>query len=224
MSGTATALLDGSGIETDQGILVNDQMQTNFPFIYAGGDVAQGPALFSDQREIHPIQTTAVDHGRIAGANMAGQQVHYPGSLSMNILDVCGLQNATFGNWDDTNAEDMTIANRDGFIYRRLLWNDDQITGVVFCGRANDMGMLTDVGMVKGIMQTQTKLGPWKQFLKENPFDIRRAYVACKVAHKLTGSTLLGRPSKMRQFHFGGNAPKTNIGQSHAVYVGTKED
>src|SRR5262249_48365586 len=36
-------LVDGAGIQVDQGILVNDRMQTNFPFIYAAGDVAQGP-------------------------------------------------------------------------------------------------------------------------------------------------------------------------------------
>src|SRR5262249_45491984 len=42
---TNTDLVAGSGIAVDQGILVNDRMQTNFPFIYAAGDVAQGPDL-----------------------------------------------------------------------------------------------------------------------------------------------------------------------------------
>jgi NADPH-dependent 2,4-dienoyl-CoA reductase/sulfur reductase-like enzyme len=69
--------------------------------IYAAGDVAQGPVLFSDERAIHAIQPTAVDHGRVAGANMAGREVHYPGSLLMNIVDICGLQGSSFGNWND---------------------------------------------------------------------------------------------------------------------------
>ena len=216
-------LIQGSGIETDEGILVNDRMQTNFPNIYAGGDVAQGPVLFSDQPAIHPIQPTAVDHGRVAGANMAGQEINYPGSLSMNILDVCGLQNASFGNWGDSDAEAMTILNPDGFVYRKLLWTGDEITGALFVGRANDMGMLTDVGMVKGIMQTRTAMGPWKDFLSENPFDIRRPYVAAKVAEKLVGTTLLGRPAKARQFRFGGVQPATTVSPAHGVYVGTKQ-
>ncbi len=174
--------LNGSGIEIRDGILVNERMQTNFPYIYAGGDAAQGPALYSDDRQIHPIQPTAVDHGRVAGANMAGHEVHYPGSLSMNVLDCCGLQCASFGNWDDAGAEATTISNPSGFIYRKLLWRGDQIVGAIFNGRANDMGMLTDVGMIKGILQTQTRLGEWKKYLTENPFDIRRAYVASGVA------------------------------------------
>ena len=101
----------------------------------------------------------------------------------------------------------MTITNPTGPVYRNLLWTGDQITGAVFVGQANDMGMLTDVGMVKGIMQTGTPLGHWKNFLAENPFDIRRPYVATKVAQKLAGTTLTGRASRARQFQFGGAKP-----------------
>jgi NAD(P)H-nitrite reductase large subunit len=215
-------LLDGSGITTDAGILVDDHLRTNFPFIYAGGDCTQGPAMCADGPEIHAIQTTAVDHGRVAGANMADGDVAYSGSLLMNILDVCGLQNASFGNWSDENAEAITISNASGYVYRKLLFTGDQLTGALFVGRANDMGMLTDVGMVKGIMQTETALGSWKEFLRENPFDIRRPYIAKGVAVKLKNTTLLGRPAQPRGYRFEGAEPKSAAGPGHAVYVGTK--
>ena len=115
-------LLEGSGIATGEAILVNDRMQTNFPHVYAGGDVAQGPVLFGAGNAVHPIQPTAVDHGRVAGANMAGRDVRYPGSLLMNVVDICGLQGASFGRWNDAAAEAMTIDNPAGYIYRKLLW------------------------------------------------------------------------------------------------------
>ena len=215
-------LVAGSGIETDQGILVNDRMQTNFPNIYAGGDVAQGPVLFGDQNAVHAIQPTAVDHGRIAGANMAGHDVSYPGSLLMNVVDVCGLQTASFGHWNDAAAETTTISNPPGSIYRKLLWQDDQLVGAIFTGRPNDMGMLTDVGMVKGILQTQTALGSWKKYLVENPFDVRRAYIGAGVAQKLVGTTLLGRPTKSRKYRLGDAPAETQVGAAHGVFVGTK--
>ncbi|MAV36662.1 MAG: hypothetical protein CMJ59_14545 [Planctomycetaceae bacterium] len=214
--------LEGSGVETDQGILVNAQMQTNFPHIYAGGDVAQGPVLGSDQKEVHPIQPTAVDHGRVAGANMAGENVSYGGSLSMNILDCCGLQTASFGRWDDASDDVLTISNPADLVYRKLIWQEDRIVGALFTGRANDMGMLNDVGMVKGILQTQAQLGAWKQFLEENPFDIRRAYIAAGVPQKLVSTTLLGRSSRPRQYRFGGGSPTVKANPSHAVFVDTK--
>jgi len=212
-------LVQGSGIATGEAILVNDRMQTNFPHVYAGGDVAQGPVLSGAEKAVHPIQPTAVDHGRVAGANMAGHEVHYPGSLSMNVVDICGLQGASFGRWNDAAAEATTIDNPTGFIYRKLLWTDDRISGAIFTGRANDLGMLTDVGMVKGLMQTQTRLGPWKNYLRDNPFDIRRAYVGCGVAAKLAGTTLLGRPAKARQYRFGSAEPKVPANAAHAVFI-----
>ncbi len=229
--------LAGSGIEIDQGILVNDRMQTNFPFIHAAGDVAQGPDLLATRPAVHAIQPTAVDHGRIAGANMAGEEVRYSGSLLMNVLDACGLQCASFGRWGDTvpplplggegrgeGVEAMTICNPDRPIYRKLLWTGDQITGAVFAGQANDLGMLNDVGMVKGIIQTQTSLGPWKDFLRENPFDIRRPYVACQVARELVGQTLLGRPSKARGYRFQNRPVKPQVTDAlaHQLYVESK--
>ncbi len=213
------ALLQGSGIATADAILVNDRMQTNFPHVFAGGDVAQGPVLSGTGTAVHPIQPTAVDHGRVAGANMAGHDVRYRGSLLMNVVDICGIQGASFGRWNDAAAEAMTIDHPAGFIYRKLLWTDDRISGAIFTGRANDLGMLTDIGMVKGLMQTETRLGPWQKHLRANPFDIRRAYIGCGVAAKLAGTTLLGRPASARQFHFGSAQPKVPANAAHAVFV-----
>jgi hypothetical protein len=79
--------------------------------------------------------------------------------------------------------------------------------------------------MVKGIMQTRTGLGAWKEFLRQNPFDVRRPYVAAQVAKKLVGTTLLGRPSKARQYRFGDRqpAPQVTKPDAHEAFVGTKE-
>ncbi len=212
--------LDGSGLEIDQGILIDEHCRTNVPDVYAAGDVAQGPVLFSDHKEIHAIQPTAVDHGRVAGANMAGQDVSYPGSLAMNVVDICGLQAASFGRWDAQEA--TTIENPSRHIYRKLCYQGDHLVGAIFLGRASDLGMLNDVGMVKGILQTQTPLGPWKQFLQENPFDIRRVFVACQVADKLCRFRLIGRPAQPRGYRYQGGEPQATAGPGHPSYVQTK--
>lgn len=212
-------LVRGTGIATDEAILVDDRMRTNFPHVYAAGDVAQGPALFESKNAVHPIQPTAVDHGRVAGANMAGQDVRYPGSLAMNVVDICGLQGASFGRWNDAGAEAATIDDPAGFVRRRLLFTGDVVSGAIFTGRADDLGMLTDVGMVKGLMQTQTRLGPWKKHLQAHPFDIRRAYVGSGVAAKLAGTTLTGRPAKARAHRYGSAEPEVPANPAHALFV-----
>jgi hypothetical protein len=137
---------------------------------------------------------------------------------------VCGLQCASFGRWGEA-TESMTISSADRPVYRKLLWTGDQITGSVFIGQATDLGMLNDVGMVKGIMQTRTALGAWKEFLRHNPFDVRRPYVALQVGKALAGMTLLGRPAKARQYRFQDRQPAPQVTQpeAHKVFIGTKE-
>ena len=216
-------LARNSGIATDVGILVNDRMQTSVPNIYAAGDVAQGPVLLSDSREIHAIHPTAVDHGRVAAANMAGQDISYPGSMAMNVVDVCGLQCASYGHWTDADAETVTIANPEHYIYRKLLWRDEQLVGAIFTGRAPDVGMLTDLGMVKGLIQTQVPMGPWKRHLQDNPFDVRKAFVALGVAAQLADTTLLGRPSQSPGYRYGDAQPKRILNPSHKIFFDSRE-
>lgn len=216
-------LTDGTAIDVDQGIVVDHHLKTSVDGIYAGGDCAQGPVMLSSHKAIHAIQPTAVDHGRIAGANMAGKQLEYSGSLLMNVLDCCGLQCASFGRWDDAGNDHTTIANASDSVFRRFVWEGDHLVGAIFCGQANDVGMLTDVGMVKGILQTGGELGKWRPYLEENPFDVRRVFVATGVANKLIKSTLLGQPTKARDYQGGGAITPAKAGPGHASYIGTKD-
>jgi NAD(P)H-nitrite reductase large subunit len=212
-------LAEQCGIATDVGILVDHHMRTTVPHIFAAGDVAQGPVLFSHQHQVHAIHPTAVDHGRVAAANMAGQDVRYSGSLSMNVVDVCGLQCASYGDWSDADHDSVTIANPDQFIYRKLMWHNDQLVGAILTGGARDVGMLTDLGMLKGLLQTQIAMGPWKQYLKDHPFDIRRAFVALGVATKLAEFTLLGEPSQQPGYRYDSAQPNPATNPQHQVFV-----
>jgi NADPH-dependent 2,4-dienoyl-CoA reductase/sulfur reductase-like enzyme len=54
-----TDLVDGTDIETDQGILVNRCMQTSNADVYAAGDVAQGVDFSTGNQEVQAIQPTA---------------------------------------------------------------------------------------------------------------------------------------------------------------------
>lgn len=217
-----TDLVQNSGIQVQQGILVNDRLQTNFPFIYAGGDVAQGPDLSTGRQAIHAIQPTSVDHGRVAGANMAGETVRYPGSLLMNVLDVAGLHCSSFGLWQDDGREALVLQNPNRPIYRKLVWENDRIVGAVFIGPAEDTAMLNDLGMVKGLIQTKASLGAWKGHLKKYPFDIRRPYVASRVAEQLLRSTTVGRPSTDLRFRYLGLKPETRPTDAHHVMISTQ--
>jgi NAD(P)H-nitrite reductase large subunit len=192
----------GSGIAVEHGILVDARMRTSAEGVFAAGDVAQGPDLLSTQRRVQAIQPVAVDHGRVAAANMAGRDVAYSGSLTMNVLAAQGLEAASFGRWEEEG--DVTrVANPANRIYRKLVWEGDRLVGGILVGPTLAVSGVNDLGMLKGLIQTGVRLGPWRAFLEENPLDLRRAFVASGAAPKLLESTLLaGRAAAGGGFRF----------------------
>jgi NAD(P)H-nitrite reductase large subunit len=167
------SFFNGSGIETDVGVLVDHHLQTSVAGIYAAGDVAQGPEFFTGKREIHAIQPTASEHGRIAALNMAGKTTRYGGSLSMNVLNTLGLVSSSFGQWmgveggDETTSSDP-VSSR----YLKLAFKDDVLVGALA------LGLTQHVGVIRGLMQSKVRLGHWKERLMRDPARVMEAYLA----------------------------------------------
>jgi NAD(P)H-nitrite reductase large subunit len=188
--------LKGSGIAVKQGIVVDDHLRSSVPNVYAAGDVAEGRDLISGGAVVHAIETTAQEHGRVVGANMAGRDVRYRGSLSINIVEVCHLDVASFGAWDDAQAPTITGLRPDRPAYRKLLWRGDRLTGAIILGPSSDIWTTNDVGMLKGLVHSGVSLAPFRAHLERNPFDIKVAYVGAKTTGVLLPETVLGRASK----------------------------
>ncbi len=192
--------LSGSGIEMADdgqgGILVDDHLRSNVKSVYAAGDVARTRNLVTGAAEVHAIEPTAQEHGRVVGANMAGRDVAYRGSLLMNIVGVCHLDVASFGQWEDPKADVYTAVRPGQSQYRKLLFHGGRLTGAMICGQADDIWTTNDVGMLKGLVYSGVDLSPWKAHLKKNPFDIKPAFMATRTTGRLLPQTVLGRPSR----------------------------
>ncbi|MEM7466147.1 MAG: FAD-dependent oxidoreductase [Pseudomonadota bacterium] len=164
----------GTGIETDHGIIVNRRMQTNDPNVFAAGDVAQGQDFSTGEYSVQAIQPTATEHGQLAARNMAGLSgaVHQ-GTVNMNVLDTLGLISSSFGLWMGADSgESAELLNRENFRYLNLQFQDDVMVG------ATSLGLTQHVGVLRGLIQSKTKLGVWKDRLKEDPTLIMEAYMA----------------------------------------------
>jgi len=192
---TNLAWLEGSGVEINQGILVDDHLRSNIPNVYAAGDVAEGRDLITGEAAVHAIEPTAMEHGRVVGANMAGQPQAYRGSLLMNIVEVLDLEIASFGSWNAEGAEVYSAVHEDRPAYRKLVWDGDRMIGAMILGRANDVWATNDVGMLKGLVQSGTPMGDWKGYLKTHLFEVKRAYMASGTTARLLPVTLQGRAS-----------------------------
>lgn len=166
-------LLAGTGVETDNGILVNHYMQTNIPEIYAAGDVAQGRDFSTGEFEVHAIQPTAAEHGRIAAQNMAGTETYFEGSFNMNVLDTVGLISSSFGLWMGVDGgESAELVDESRFRYINLQFRDDTLVG------ATSLGLTQHVGVLRGLIQGKVHLGDWKARLLADPTRIMEAYLA----------------------------------------------
>ncbi|HZN50793.1 MAG TPA: FAD-dependent oxidoreductase [Methylomirabilota bacterium] len=188
--------LKDSGVRVNQGIVVDEHLRSSVPNVYAAGDVAEGRDLISGANAVHAIEPTAQEHGRVVGANMAGKTVSYRGSLIINIVEVCHLDVASFGAWEDARAETASGVKADRPAYRKLLWRGERLVGAIILGPSSDIWTTNDVGMLKGLVQSGVGLGRWKAHLKANPFDIKPAFIATKTTSALLPETILGRPSK----------------------------
>ena len=168
-----TAFLNGSGIDIDHGILVDTRMQTSIGDVYAAGDIAQGRDFSTGEYTVQAIQPTATEHGRIAALNMAGKNVQHQGSVNMNVLDTLGLISASFGLWMGVEDGDSVEAYQpEAFQYLSLQFRDDVMIG------ASSVGLTQHIGVLRGLIQSELRLGEWKQKLLADPTCIMEAYIA----------------------------------------------
>jgi len=187
--------LQGAGVAVNRGVVVDDHLRSSVPNVYAAGDVAEGRDRISGEPAVHAIEPTAQEHGRVVGANMAGRDVRYRGSVLVNIVEVCHLDVASFGAWDDPKAEAASGVQADRPAYRKLLWRGDRLTGAIILGPSSDIWTTNDVGMLKGLVQSGVALGRFKAHLEANPFDVKPAFIASRTTSTLLDETILGRPA-----------------------------
>jgi len=75
-------------------IVVDEEMRTNDPDIYAGGDCVENVNRVSGQKVFAPMGSTANKHGRIIGENLCGGHAKFKGVLN---TVVAKLHNLTVG-------------------------------------------------------------------------------------------------------------------------------
>jgi NAD(P)H-nitrite reductase large subunit len=166
-------LLDGSDIRVEQGVLVNNCMQTSNNDVYAAGDVAQGMDFSTGNFEVQAIQPTATDHGRIAALNMSGNTTEHHGTVNMNVLDTLGLVSCSFGLWMGVDGGDQAeLYNADEFQYINLQFDGNCLVG------ASSIGKTQHIGVLRGLIESKIDLGDWKNRLMEDPTCIMEAYIA----------------------------------------------
>ncbi len=114
-------LAEGSGLKTKRGFLVDSQLRTNAPDIFAAGDVAEVYDPFTGKSVIDSLWGPARDQGNIAGTNMAGVSVPYTKPIPFNVTRLASLTTTIIGKVGKGLDQDLVgIARGDSETWRQL--------------------------------------------------------------------------------------------------------
>lgn len=157
-----------SGLHLGHGIRVDARLATSLPDVYAAGDVVESWDRVRHKFTVNATWPNATVQGRLAGANMCGFEVKYPGSFPLNSVDFFGLSAMAAGITrlppkpvqaeGSTRAEeplsqskgDWTQEERFKLLsgrptYQSLIWQDDVLKGFVLLGDTAQAGVLTNL-------------------------------------------------------------------------------
>ena len=123
-------------LKHDKGIVVDERMRTSLPDVFAAGDVSEFKGI------PYGIWTAAMEQGQIAGANMAGGDAVYKGTVMANTLKVVGIDLASAGNIDVDNKLESRIVT-DSKAYKKLVFENNQIVGCILLGEIKSFPKIT---------------------------------------------------------------------------------
>jgi NADPH-dependent 2,4-dienoyl-CoA reductase/sulfur reductase-like enzyme len=176
----AIGFMENSGVTCLLGVLTDEHMQTNVAGIYAAGDCAEAFDKVSGKMIVSAIQPNAAEQARIAAANMVayakGQtaQAQLKGVTQINVLDTLGLISTSFGEWQGVpGGEHAELTDKAAGRHLSLQFKNDVLVG------CNSVGWTAHVGVMRGLVEGQVKLGEWKNTLLQDPTRLMEAYLAC---------------------------------------------
>ncbi len=107
------AALEGSGIPTRRGILVDRSLRTEVEGVFAAGDCAE-IETGGDRNLLQQVWYTGKAQGRVAAASLAGIEERYEPGIWFNSAKFLGLEYQVYGE----------VPNRPGEGRRHLYWED----------------------------------------------------------------------------------------------------
>ncbi|MEA3442392.1 MAG: FAD-dependent oxidoreductase [Chloroflexota bacterium] len=162
----SSLFLQGTGIElADGAVLVDNRMKTNIEDIYAAGDIAAAPDFFAGEQGLNAILPSAISQGKIAGANMVGQETKYEGWISRNILNFFGNTAFSIGLQESEGAQILKEIGRERKQYKKLIYRDGNLLGAVFINSE------VFPGVFQYLIEKRVNLGEYAELLFRKPKD-----------------------------------------------------
>ncbi|MDQ1265058.1 MAG: hypothetical protein QG635_208 [Bacteroidota bacterium] len=99
------ASASGINIGASGGIIVDSQMRTNIPGIWAAGDCIESTDSITGEGRIYPLGSLANRQGRVAADSIAGRSVEFKTPIGVASMKVFGLTTASVGMTEHSAAK-----------------------------------------------------------------------------------------------------------------------
>lgn len=142
--------LDDTDVEINNGVVVNEHLQSADPDIYAAGDIAEYYDPLFDRYHQTGTWLSGIDQGRVAASHALGDDDATFSAVEGHSVAVAGLDAPVvfLGDWD---GGDDAIDKRYGDThYRRITFEDDKPVGASLIGESGDV-----VGQLKQLIYRQ---------------------------------------------------------------------
>jgi len=160
----------GAGIKVNRGIVVDRQMRTSAPHVYAAGDCSEAYDMLLGINRPIAIWPNAYAQGYVAGYNMAGAEKEYAGGFPMNSVEVCGVPTISVGltdpQEDKESYEVMDYCDRETPVYKKLVLRGNRLVGAICVGNIDRAGIYT------GLIRDRADISPFKDHLLFGHFGL----------------------------------------------------
>jgi nitrite reductase (NADH) large subunit len=128
-----TQLAKDAGISVNRGIVVDDQLQTSVPSIFALGECAEHRGI------CYGLVEPAYEQGRVLARHLAARDAAYQGSVVATNLKVSGVSVFSAGDFMGADGSEAILLSdvRRG-TYKKLVIADGRLTGAVLIGDGTD--------------------------------------------------------------------------------------
>ena len=140
------SMLEGSGVETNHGVVTDRFLQTNLSNVYAAGDVAEFFDIVIDRHNIMGTWDNAMSQGRLVAKNMLGaREVYdevptYVTTMFGSRLSVLGITPDVIGGLEGLTHYDVATRH-----YRKLFFYENRLVGAVIIGELRGRRKLVEL-------------------------------------------------------------------------------
>jgi nitrite reductase (NADH) large subunit len=150
--------LRSSNVRTNQGILVNERMQTNVPNIYAAGDVAESIDPYGGYELVFNWYN-AIDQGWTAGCNLISIESTYKASPGLVVLKGTEPPVVSVGRkYGENGYETLSCTNEEKGVYEKIFIKNNRVDCYQAIGASDKVGLMygyikerKDIGQIKGM-------------------------------------------------------------------------